>query len=1779
MSFNERITRLGKNLGGAALSPFKLVWDVATSPFNDAEEFNGVSNTLKNSVGDFVKTAARPIGNLLEDIDAANKTLIRNPLNRVALTAYQMRNDGTSFDEAWQKAWEARDEISLGQSLAANIFSNTFTRNAFVDESKGASLFNEFDIFNEEQRNQVFKKTAFGRLSSGSFDFTAQLFGDVTLVGGKIAKGVRLGEKGINSLKRFKTPEEAKAVIDNEIQLIKEAQGDAALGIAPVVNKYTTPIQNYRDNGIEYALSTDFVTSSDDASTLGNLLGTAKTSDEVALTIRASLGDQTALTELQKLRPSNGAALSKMMGNLTEAEKLEMAPLRDPNTGQLLDINSNSKALEEAGLEYNDLYQNNEFFQKFVNTFESPSQKGLGKSTPMVKRTFGTSERYKGFEDFIAKGRATRVLNNTKPGSSTVEWFQPTRWNRAYARVTWAAGERPAYIANVNSADSYQEILASVNRARKVLGNSKIDAAGKMIYEGFSVDDANRIVKEYTAATTAEQRSIVILKLEEEVVRKVAQKNGISVERAKEIFDGNNRARQSALATFKEKAYGLEKNGDIIKVPIYESQTANYMPIMDFDVLEKAIRTNASVLKGPLTLKDGVVDLADVMQDLFKVGTLLRLGYTTRNAVDSQLRIMAAYGPMIALKSIPKGVSNFITNASTVPGRLIDNVKVWKGKETKSSYRRRIDVEAKQLGKQIGEIESDIKSLNKEITRIEAGPVIPEFQAEGFTVDESLIIKFGNDASVQKVIEKDAEKWFQNPGFIKQVEKDFYDTVEYPVADEMDEILSFTRSKSQEGILKKKGYFPLKVILDGLEGKGPLGQVGGPEYIEAIIKRGRADYVDKVDDFGINTQGVIQAELSPGGFGKGEWEQISFTDGKSKTRYVKIDWFPSTARKNEFIEEAKDRVISEYEGPQGLRARLKADEEKHIAKYKQNWNPDTSLYYGEKQNLTTKLQELRLKYDSLVDDIAKIDAPITKKVLGQEDILIPSRFGETYAERGSQGLGTELNVRDVSNASTYQSQAPGYSDALMKDLEFAGQATITPDMVNYHEELARAHNNILMNSPVAKYLLSKLQLAKGDWDKAAKQTENWLRNTPQGKASAKRLSPLSVNKEAPVSLGLSSDDITEYIQVMVNNTKTLIPEGEFKGELIERIVKGKVVTPTELRKMFPDTSVLAPISGRKLEEDYTRNIAKSFNKWVNQAFKFLGTIPEDKWARFPLYDTLYRKEFTERVMLSEALKGGRLTAAEMNDLMKAAHTQSVREVNKILYTVVRKSNLGGLTFIRMISPFFGAQENAFKTWTRLVGRNPVILNRAQLIWTAPNRAGFVTDRDGEPIEQNQLSSDGTIWLEVPKPLQHLPGLNSLNQMGIPKRSLDLVFGGGFELPVGPYVAIPASTIVKKKPELEESLKWALPFGPERNAVMAMIPTWMKRQIIKAQGEDSPEYARAYQLIWTTEQHKSRENGTPYKTPQEIEKMVKAYYNMRTIANLVLPFSPRFDSPYRMHMDMWREYRRKFGKDADEMFLKDHEEFFDLAISLSQTVGGVQPTVDAVVKTKANKELVSELYNTEPALIGLVVNNPTGSDFSEAAYEWQYATPVTPGSKQTFRGTSDPIEVQKQNEATKGWIKYRQFMSTQIEPVLMDRGISSIRDRRAKDLAAMRTEFITELGSNNVAWRDDWLDTDGSKTGRVIRGLETILNDKKFMEANSNNPTWKSVALYLQLRDKVANELAQRKVKSLGAKANFRIAEAFDAAVGQLKQQDIGFSDLYDRFLSNDLVYDKFTVGQ
>ena len=77
-----------------------------------------------------------------------------------------------------------------------------------------------------------------------------------------------------------------------------------------------------------------------------------------------------------------------------------------------------------------------------------------------------------------------------------------------------------------------------------------------------------------------------------------------------------------------------------------------------------------------------------------------------------------------------------------------------------------------------------------------------------------------------------------------------------------------------------------------------------------------------------------------------------------------------------------------------------------------------------------------------------------------------------------------------------------------------------------------------------------------------------------------------------------------------------------------------------------------------------------------------------------------------------------------------------------------------------------------------------------------------------------------------------------------------------------------------------------------------------------------------------------------------------------------------------------------------------------------------------------------------------------------------------------------------------------------------------------------------------------------------------------MEDHKDDPTRTSVRLYLNLRQTLAAQLASRAVKSIDAKANQDIKTAYDVVVDNLKQ-DNGFKNMYDRLLSQDLVYEKY----
>ena len=887
----------------------------------------------------------------------------------------------------------------------------------------------------------------------------------------------------------------------------------------------------------------------------------------------------------------------------------------------------------------------------------------------------------------------------------------------------------------------------------------------------------------------------------------------------------------------------------------------------------------------------------------------------------------------------------------------------------------------------------------------------------------------------------------------------------------------------------------------------------------------------------------------------------------------------------------KNRMVDNYNAPDKLdykkvksELQLTGIEIARLTKEVDNLNtrtalePDNADLLGELVVKRKALDTANAVYESNNATLTKLEqakVASRKKRIGEKDIELTSTVtgvdGVKYKVYGAfggpnGGLFRELN----SSQQTFYSLLEDYSTIYGANVASKGRGVVRPGDVNYYQEWTNAINETFANAAVPRGLMAGKSV-----DEVAKE--------------------LADNKELRARLGIARADSLEYVVTAQKFLDNYIPDGYGIREKIMSALPGEEagkVTEDFLRNAVRDPNALPIVHGHLLEANMNLKPRAISRQITSSLFKYLAQIPEDNWARHPLFIDLYEKSLQKRLETAEFLKGGTFSREEFADLQykltAGARADALKGVKDVLYNVERRSNAAHM--LRFVSPFFSAQENAVKTWFNIALDKPQLLNRANIVWNAPNRAGLITDENGDPVgTDSPLNSNDTMWLPVPKGLKKLPiigeGLSSLDQIGISKRSLDVIFQGNpFGVSVGPFAAIPVANILKLKPELSEVVSFAFPYGPDAS-LNQFLPTWMRNGIKAIQGLDNDDYAKTYQLIWLTEQQKAQEAGTAYLTDGQIKKKTDAFYKMRVAANLILPFAPQFESPYRFYMDKWREYSRTYGLGADAKFLADYPEYFEFATSLSKNPTGSQATMDDVQNAKRYTDLIADVSGDNMKLVGLITQGSNAAKYNPTAYWWQSETSISPGTPEKFRGRQDPKEAQQQNASREGWAKYRRAMAI-IDAHLEKRGLTSLNQNGAEDLLAAKQSVIQSLASDidpvsgqptgvASAWYQDYKDIDGTKTTKTVAGFRKILANDKFMADNGDDPTWKSLALYMKVRDSIATTLSGRPSKNIDAKENADIRIVLDYYVNQLKAGDLEFANIYDRFLSQDIIYDKY----
>lgn len=1723
MSFWDRLGTLAQDTAGAITASPKFLWDVATAPWNDDEDFNGFANTFKSAGTEWAKAMVKPIADVaetpgikqgLQKLDAFNREYIREPLTTGLLAATETGGD-------IGKAYGMAQKTSFGQALVGGIGAVLPGRQA-VDKIN----------FENEAEVDKFFATGAPRFWSGIGDTSIQIFGDVSIAGGKAAKLARQSSLVTNKITNAQKA--AKAIND-----IVEA-ADTTNGIT---NKYSKVLDDFAANGAEYAYNHPMVRKSPMRDTIAYGLGQAKDPYDASLVMRAALADPRALEELKVVRASIGNSMERQMGILDPYQEFLIKKVDDPEGVAKLP-HEDQLVVSSAKAELEDLRNNDAMFASWEQMAKTPGG--------VIDRTVG-ARPMQAVDDFLAKGRSAKFV----AGGTRAEAWQPTPFHRMYQVVSWLGNERPAGIVNLNEAESSAEVMAFVNRAHRIAGDDMYSFFPEGVdvpkeFKGVTDERAAGMMAGYYRATIPEDRAASIAIIENAAFSAIAGKHGIDRATAGKIYQAHYRARLGAQESLRKNGFMIDEDGSIISAPVFESQTANYLPMMDLDLLDSLLKRHRLATKSKsLSVLYGVgnefVGAMDILQAMFKAGVLMRLGYTIRNGTEAQLRIAASVGSMASMRHLAPGARNLALNIKDdIAYRTVDRLSLSGGPATYQSTARSLSKVDSELTELQARYQGIADEYNKELDEFNkfVPPEDPVFTSAKYTDEEVNLLDQGilperlgfNSPEYQKAAKAEAKRLADEHRAI--IDEDY-------IAKQEETVSAFGLNDRDIKLLETKGLIPLNKVLAAYK----AGRLNADE-LSAIVSTGRIEAAS-LDGLGSEAYQFLDEATLRG---------MAVRNGKSPQQYIEVPWRRQTL--DEYVNDGIAQFDSYYEAQAIERALAEYTDEAN-AWYGENaspaYSPTTPNVQLESdmrviETLIEDKKALRENYVAQLNELEQLAKRGEKRKVGKGKWKVKAIDGEDY--EFSDALGGQFADIHRANSSAENSMNTLVDDnagLVSRSLTKSGYGEVKPDAPNYYQAWAHALNYQFRNSAVAMKLMDNM---------APEDVAKWLRSDEEGRIVAKRL-------------GLDPWEINEHVAAVKGFVDSYIPSNDMRQILINSTEKAPI-TPEMLRGTYAGTDGLPTVHGHVLEENLTLASVRNAKNIVNGVFRLIGSMPEDTLARHPLYVSLYRTELERRVKMFEGANSRRLTTQEQADLMSVTHKVALRQLKNTLFTIDRKTNLAH--YMRLIAPFFSAFENTAKTWARFAYERPETINRANLIFTSPNRAGIATDEQGNPVPPEEASMNDFIWLEVPEVLKKAPfigkGLTSLTEVGIQKKSLDVIFqGDAIHVPVGPYVAVPISEMVKRKPELEKTLSWAIPYGPERNAVRAFLPTWVKRQLTKEDGQSNQQYANTYALIWTTEQHKRREMGQPPATGAEIEKMTNAYYNMRTVANLILPFSPQFQTPYKFYIDQWRQYQEQFGMQAQTKFWQDYgDDFFEFTQSLSKNTTGTFASVGSVGNAKAHADLISELSVIDPKLIGIVTNAGQSYDFSQAAYMWQQSNTISPSSSEFYRTRKDPAEAALDNQRSLGWIKYRQVMS-QIDSEMQRRGLTNLQSKAAADLASMKKQMVAQLGAQNTAWYDDYLDTDGSKTNKVIRGLETIVNNEKFMSQYGDNPTFKSIAVYLEIRKETEKALASRESKSIDAKANADIKFAFEAVANKLKQEDIGFGDLYDRWLSYDSVYD------
>lgn len=843
---------------------------------------------------------------------------------------------------------------------------------------------------------------------------------------------------------------------------------------------------------------------------------------------------------------------------------------------------------------------------------------------------------------------------------------------------------------------------------------------------------------------------------------------------------------------------------------------------------------------------------------------------------------------------------------------------------------------------------------------------------------------------------------------------------------------------------------------------------------------------------------------------------------------------------------------------------------------------------------------------ALEDDLTDISNTIDQIRMDHKQLTESAAFGSQMRDvqigreifsgalAGKQG---EL-YRDLSAGQrNFANMMGSSSDWYLKKMRRLNWENITPASAGNEKHLDAWFRHV--NDQIAQSSIGK-QVLKGsdEYD-----LTRWMRNTPEGQAYRRDIGIKNMDDfELATRVKAQVDYVLDLGIPGMREVRQAAAEGKLTKDMLEIVpVANRPMVNAEMFSYAEGTSI----------------ISKLLDSSISGYYNLANQLPSTHLLRHPLFGQQYKASLLEQMTKMRQQGITHIDESLRKQMESTARATALRDVKQFTFTMDHETKMAYA--MKHFGAFFGAQQESWNRWARIIAEKPQVLGRIAQVYGAPARAGMVVDTDGNTVDatghvtdpvtgERKLTkySERKILMQVPeylggKELNKLMGLDEKASFVVPMSSVELVLNhGDGALPVGagPFVQIGVNHFAKDNPDLADMTKkmGLLPFGPRDSWFDFVNPNTGKRL-----GDSMDDYSETKQrtLFYAMQVENWKwENGQRDTEPTWNELMDRAdrWSFWKTGLAFAMPFSLNSQDPYQFFRDEFNRLQKLDPNSADEKFYEKYgDSFYMFSQSMGKNNTGLKPTTEAVHMSQYYQDLVDKVGNE---YAGLIVGDEGDGEFSQGAYYYQKTHTLASGDTANQRVQLDAREAWEKGEKARGWQTYNRLIN-KIDAQLFDRGFKSYEDPGAENLKLQRqavTKMLTsrtfadgtENAFYNEAWEKEFNSLDKGKYDRTAATLQKIVDDPE-LQAKMQLPNGTvgqrsdlyTLKTYLFYRTQMQKALMTRKIQGgsddIKTKSNADLKGSWDKIVMSLLEADTKFAWVHNRWFPSDMGFNMDTI--